>query len=57
MDKARAYRVREFLKLFFGSIAILAFMFVMMFAILALDDSQNKCASKIASKVYDPECF
>ncbi|AXG66325.1 hypothetical protein SEA_ANNADREAMY_246 [Streptomyces phage Annadreamy] len=40
-----------------GGLVILALMFGLMLGAIALDDSPNKCASKVASKVYDPKCF
>lgn len=57
MDKAARKKVREWIGLILGGIGILAFMFVLMLTILSLDDSPNKCASKVASRVYGPECF
>ncbi|QWT30115.1 membrane protein [Streptomyces phage TunaTartare] len=57
MDKTQGKKLREWIGLILGGIGILAFMFVLMLTILSLDDSLNKCASKVASRVYAPECF
>ncbi|QOI67623.1 hypothetical protein SEA_BEUFFERT_255 [Streptomyces phage Beuffert] len=50
-------KLKAFLLTFLGGLVILAFMFGLLFVGMALDDSPNKCASKVAAKVYDPACF
>ncbi|UUG69549.1 hypothetical protein SEA_SHAM_249 [Streptomyces phage Sham] len=57
MDKTQRKKLKEWVGLILGGIGILVFMFAMMLTILSLDDSPNKCASKVASRVYAPECF
>jgi len=50
-------RLREFILTSVGSLAILALLFGLLFLAMSLDDSPNKCATKVATKVYDPACF
>ncbi|AXH49365.1 hypothetical protein HWB76_gp035 [Streptomyces phage Blueeyedbeauty] len=53
----KSSKLRLFLLTSLGGLVILAMMFGLMMGILMLDNSPNKCASKVAAKVYDPACF
>lgn len=58
MEKwSRKRRAREFFLLSLASLAVLLIVFGLMFGMISLDDSPNKCASKIAAKIYDTKCF
>jgi len=50
-------RLKEFVLLSLGSLVMLALLFGLMLLIVSMDNSPNKCATKVASKVYDPQCF
>jgi hypothetical protein len=50
-------RLKEFVLLSLGGIGVLAIMFCLLYLIISLDDSPHKCATKVASKVYDSRCF
>ena len=48
---------KELFALFVGGILVLCLTVGMLFMVVALDGSKNKCASKIAVKIYDRNCF
>lgn len=50
-------KLKSFALTSLGGLIMLALMFGLLFLAMSLDDSPNKCATKVATRVYDPACF
>ena len=57
MNKVVKQRLKEFGLTFVGGLIVSVLFLSFMWVIVYLDDSENHCASKIAAKIYDENCF